>query len=373
MYVDAKNRKQSVGTVLRFDWAIPAWSKVESAPTSAQAEVDGAMADVPLDSLGIFRAERVETEGGVGLCIRQMFVEVERGDTKIKEPQIGGELVNFPVEMFSHPRSASGGIKMDIALPSAFSVVVENTTDKPIALVLAIHGRSLITPKFVIMGTEIEISEQEASEHGKASDGRGMYLLRRKLRMTDGEGAPQEFYYDTAHRAAGMDAVAVIAYRIASHRTVDRIEVLLRKCLRPNLPLDRVGDAPAMPDCNDMTLVIECVAGKIEPGENGKHATITRALEELFEEAGYRASEFAARFMGGTFPTPGMVSEKHFYVAVEVPFDEEPAIPKGDGSPLEEVAVNFWVNLDVALDMCRRGEIEDSKTEIGLRRLQEIL
>ena len=32
-----------------------------------------------------------------------------------------------------------------------------------------------------------------------------------------------------------------------------------------------------------------------------------------------------------------------------------------------------WVPLEEALAMCARGEIEDCKTEIGLRRLRDLL
>jgi ADP-ribose pyrophosphatase len=44
-----------------------------------------------------------------------------------------------------------------------------------------------------------------------------------------------------------------------------------------------------------------------------------------------------------------------------------------DGSVLEQLGAVIDVSLRDALAACRNGEIEDAKTEIGLRRLAEIL
>jgi ADP-ribose pyrophosphatase len=60
------------------------------------------------------------------------------------------------------------------------------------------------------------------------------------------------------------------------------------------------------------------------------------------------------------------------FVAAEVP-DQVPSPPQGDGSPFEEGARLEWVGLDDALRRCSTGEINDMKTEIGLRRLAEKL
>jgi ADP-ribose pyrophosphatase len=46
--------------------------------------------------------------------------------------------------------------------------------------------------------------------------------------------------------------------------------------------------------------------------------------------------------------------------------------PPEDGSPLEMGAVIVEVPLDVAIDLTRRGLIEDAKTELALRRLAEL-
>jgi len=67
-----------------------------------------------------------------------------------------------------------------------------------------------------------------------------------------------------------------------------------------------------------------------------------------------------------------MCPELFHFVAAEVA-DQIPVPPAGDGSPFEEGARLEWVGLDDALRRCATGEIEDMKTEIGLRRLREKL
>ena len=64
--------------------------------------------------------------------------------------------------------------------------------------------------------------------------------------------------------------------------------------------------------------------------------------------------------------------ERHYYFEVEV----EPAAraePSHDGSPLEHFGAVIALELEHALSLCRSGEIRDSKTELGLRRLKEKL
>jgi len=72
------------------------------------------------------------------------------------------------------------------------------------------------------------------------------------------------------------------------------------------------------------------------------------------------------------FPAPGMIGERHFFFGVAV----DPAVrvpPAEDGSPLEREAVIQAGPLHELIDLARRGEIEDSKTELAARRLAEEL
>jgi ADP-ribose diphosphatase len=92
------------------------------------------------------------------------------------------------------------------------------------------------------------------------------------------------------------------------------------------------------------------------------------------EEAGIEmAPELLAPLGAPFFMLPGIASEKIHLVSGEVPRGDGPAIwaapGLGDGSPLEEGAELRWRLLGEALAACVRGEIEDAKTEIGLRRL----
>jgi ADP-ribose pyrophosphatase len=73
------------------------------------------------------------------------------------------------------------------------------------------------------------------------------------------------------------------------------------------------------------------------------------------------------------FPTPGMCAERFHFFSCEVAADAEMQPPEGDGSVFEQGAQLEWVALDEALRRCGRGEIQDVKTELGLRRLREQL
>jgi ADP-ribose pyrophosphatase len=71
-----------------------------------------------------------------------------------------------------------------------------------------------------------------------------------------------------------------------------------------------------------------------------------------------------------------MTPEKFWLAAARLPDGEQPhalAAPEGDGSPMEEGARVAWVGLDEAIARCVRGEIEDAKTELVLRRLRDRL
>ena len=73
-----------------------------------------------------------------------------------------------------------------------------------------------------------------------------------------------------------------------------------------------------------------------------------------------------------TFPSPGIIGERHIFFAVEV----DPAtrgVPTEDGSALERAAAILALPLEEALAHCRSGAIRDAKTELGLRRLAEAL
>ncbi len=190
--------------------------------------------------------------------------------------------------------------------------------------------------------------------------------FRARNRRADGSHS-REYPIDVIDRPT-LDAVAVCLYA----RTPRGVEVLTRRGLRPAAYFRR-GKVPVLPE-PEYLLVEELVAGVLEPGEVGLDALRRRGAEEAREEAGVEIAPERLEPLGGPFfPLPGIVSEKIHILAAEVPrppvegrYD---APHEGDGSPLEEGAILEWRELSAAIDACNRGEIEDAKTEIALRRL----
>jgi ADP-ribose pyrophosphatase len=117
----------------------------------------------------------------------------------------------------------------------------------------------------------------------------------------------------------------------------------------------------------------EVPAGLVEVSEQTTNGPARTAQRELAEELGFTVPVESMRALGpSAFPCPGVLGERHFFFEVTV----DPATrhdPELDGSALEHFGVVADVSLEGALQMCRNGEIEDSKTELALRRLVERL
>lgn len=99
---------------------------------------------------------------------------------------------------------------------------------------------------------------------------------------------------------------------------------------------------------------LEIPAGRIDPGDTPLEA----ARRELEEEVGVRAHrmELVCEF----YPTPGYCEERlYIYLATEL--EETRQHLDRD----EEIEV-YWVAFDEALELVRRGEIDDAKTIIAL-------
>jgi ADP-ribose pyrophosphatase len=175
---------------------------------------------------------------------------------------------------------------------------------------------------------------------------------------------------DFVVRPMGLDAIGVAVYT----RARGGVEVLVRDCMRPPLVLGR-GDGPTpMPDPRRYVLSPEIVAGVVEAEDKGEAGLRHRAAAEVEEESGYQVDPQRVVLLGaGSFPTPGMTAEKVFFAAVEVTDPDTTAAPAGDGSAMEEGAVCRWISLDAAITACVAGDIEDTKTEIALRRLRDHL
>jgi ADP-ribose pyrophosphatase len=192
----------------------------------------------------------------------------------------------------------------------------------------------------------------------------GGFLAIRRLRMRNrhADGTiSRQYLCDFILRPYGLDAVVVVIY----HRSPTGVQVLLRDGLRPALCLGRPDHPPLF--------LTELVAGILEVGDDGEEGLRRRAAAEVHEEAGFRVDPAHVQLLGaGTFPSPGAMSEKFYLTAIEVdPTTQEPLA--GDGSPMEDGATTRWLPLETALAACLRGDLQDAKTELGLRRLKDRL
>ena len=209
----------------------------------------------------------------------------------------------------------------------------------------------------------MELKSIEVVSDQRVGQGGFLVLRRLRLRLVRADGSrTAEGLWDYVERPMGLDAVVVALYR----RRQGVVEVLLRSGLR--VPLQFGRPAP-----QEELLFPELVAGILERGEESAAATQKRAADEALEEAGLRIDARSVELLGPPlYPTPGLCAELFHFVRAEVR-EQEAALPQGDGSPFEEGARLEWVPLDEALARCARGEIQDLKTELGLRRLREAL
>jgi ADP-ribose pyrophosphatase len=193
-------------------------------------------------------------------------------------------------------------------------------------------------------------------------------LRRRRLRALYPDGSRSEpFIYDEVDRKA-LDAVVMAAHYADAEGAR---WVYLRSALRPPLVLRERNRSP-VPELDPESSIWELPAGLVEAGETELAGVRRAAARELEEELGFQVAEAALVELGpSTFPAPGVIAERHFYFAVEVDPQQQRA-PSLDGSALEHAGEVIAIRLAEALALCRDGEIVDAKTELALRRLQEL-
>lgn len=207
------------------------------------------------------------------------------------------------------------------------------------------------------------------SETAPPADQRGFVHVRHLiLTATFADGTVSApFSYDAVDRSR-MDAVVVVPH----WRGEDGGRmVLLRSALRPPAAV-RPKEVWPVPEPAWLGEMWEVPAGLVEEDERSPEGLRGCAARELFEETGCEVPLEAVQPLGpATFPTPGLIGERHFFFHVEIdPARRVP--PPEDGSTLERLAALVAVSLDDALAACRAGLIEDAKTELALRRLREL-
>lgn len=197
----------------------------------------------------------------------------------------------------------------------------------------------------------------------------GYYAIRRfSLRNVRDDGSVSAPYNnDAIIRPHGQDSVVCVIF---ARPAGGGIRVLVRDGLRPTVYLLRKAEHAPLPEGPPGMFVTELVAGVIEYGDRLED----RAAAEIREEAGFIVDPANVHALGaGMFGSPGPFSEKEYFVAVEVDPDAQLPELETDGSPMEEAATTRWLDLDTAITACVRGEINDLRCEIGLRRLRDHL
>ncbi len=210
---------------------------------------------------------------------------------------------------------------------------------------------------------------QDRTASSKCDEG---FLRLRRLRLRnhyeDGS-ASRDYPCDIVSRP-GADAIAVVLW----HRDGTDLRVHLRLGARAAVYLRKDKTAELVqPDERVYATLEELVAGILEKEDTGQDGLARRGAAEAHEEAGFAVRPDEVRILGaGFFPTPGVTDEKVFLAEAEVDPAKAGAI-EGDGSVMEEGASVVIRELRAAIAACRRGEIVDAKTEIGLFRLADSL
>ncbi len=194
-------------------------------------------------------------------------------------------------------------------------------------------------------------------------------VARLQLRNVYDDGSQSAVYPCDVVSRPGSDAVVAVVYEIVT----SGVRVLLRDAPRAPVYLRR-HKRFVLPDPRIYVSISELVAGLIEPADGaGEEGLGRRAAIEVEEEAGLVLAPEAFRTLGGeTFASPGTSDEKLFYCTAPARLDAL-SDARGDGTVMEEYARLVVLDLREAIAACRRGDVPDMKTEVGLLRLADHL
>lgn len=164
------------------------------------------------------------------------------------------------------------------------------------------------------------------------------------------------------------DAVGILAWFMTGKTP----HIYLRSAIRPALAL-RDYSSTGVKESKMVGNLWELPAGGIEPKEVGQEGILVAAARELKEELGFDLPPEKFKFLGKrTFLDVGSSGTRMFLLHCEV----DPNVrvpPHGDGSPMERFGEVVSIPLREALDSVIDGYIIDSYTEIGIRRLADLL
>lgn len=210
------------------------------------------------------------------------------------------------------------------------------------------------------------ISEENV---GEAQKNPYLSVHRLSLQNTYADGSQSTVYpYDAVLRK-WLDAVVIILTSTINNRT----HVLLRSAIRPPLLLRNNRPIP-FPEVDANGILWELPAGLLEDDDVGDAGIIQRAQIEILEETGYHVDTGAiSQLRGAPYLSAGTIPERLWYTMAEVTDPADRTVPKGDGSPVEENAQIQWLELESAIRLCDDGQIDDLKTELGIRRLASIV
>jgi ADP-ribose pyrophosphatase len=210
---------------------------------------------------------------------------------------------------------------------------------------------------------DVRIEVVEDRTEGARCDEGFVRVRRYRLVNVQADGTRSaEYSYDVVDRRH-MDAVAVALF----DPTPPEPRLVFRLALRP--PLWFRGDHPLpLSEPGGRTHALELPAGLIEDEEKGPGGIAACASRETREETGLLVSPERFESLGPpVLLSPGLMAEKvHLLVApVELAVLPRPE-PEGPVEEAGAVMVLAWSEVQRRLDA---GEIDDAKTEIGLRRL----
>jgi ADP-ribose pyrophosphatase len=193
-------------------------------------------------------------------------------------------------------------------------------------------------------------------------------IVRRRLRAHYPDGTSSApFPYDEVDRTAIDAVILCVHFRDASGTR----HVYLRSAVRPPLAFRDRTRSPRPSVDPTGGFLWEIPAGLVETSEQSEIGLRQAARREMQEELGFEVALEALSELGpSVFPVPGFIAERHFFFEVEVDPNarREPSL---DGSALEHGGAVVALPVADALERCRRGEFQDAKTELGLRRLLE--